>query len=272
MARIIAEACCNHLGSRDIMESMIRTAAGVRIDVIKFQSFKADKLRKDYPDYADNYTYYKKNELSEDDHIWLMEKCKKYGIEFLTTVFNLDTVDFLASLGLKRIKIGSADCNNWDLIDKCLSKFDELIISTGLHTWAEIRALEEHLECSRFTLMHCVSLYPIAPEQVNMQRFVQLNKGWPAGFSDHTVGLDASKLAISLGAKYVERHYTLSRYLPGKDQPISSTPEEFAELVRWRDQVNLMNSATRISSEELTNREKYIGRFGGDKNVGACQV
>lgn len=260
------------MGDRRIMEAMIKAAASVGVDIIKFQSFKADKLRKDWPDYENAYRYYRQHELSESDHKFIMLKCHENDIEFLTTVFSLETVDFLADeLGLKQVKIASPDANNWELIDKCLEKFEKVFISAGMHKIKEIADLARYInlktpreERSKATVFHCVSLYPVRPERVDMAMLKIIEKMFGGnGFSDHTITLDASKLAISLGADYIERHFTLSRWLPGNDQHISSTPEEFAELAAWRDKVDVMTgkSVRELSPDELANREKYRGRW-----------
>lgn len=271
MTKIIADCCANHMGDRRIMEAMIRAAADAGVDIVKFQSWKADKLRKDWPDYDNAYKYYKQHELSEDDHRWLVGKCKEYGVEFLTTVFDLETVNFLRRLGLKKVKIASPDANNWALIDKCLKKFDEVILSTGMHSPVEIQEINSYMsaESSRqqkTSFLHCISTYPTKPEEVNM-RIMTYNQNpfTTVGFSDHTIGVDAGKLAIALGAEYLEKHFTLSRYLPGKDQAISGTPEEFAELVRWRDLVSIMKGESwrELSEAELANRRLYVGRWSG---------
>lgn len=270
MTKIIAEACANHLGDRRIMEAMVKAASSVGVDIIKFQSWKADKLRKDWPDYDNAYQYYKQHELSENDHYWLLAKCKEYNIEFLTTVFDLDTVDFLCYLGIKRVKIASPDANNWPLLDKCLERFDEVIISTGMHGPAEIQDLKTYISTGlrekKTSFMHCISTYPATIEEINM-RIMTYNKCpiTTFGFSDHTIGLEAGKLAIALGADYLEKHFTLSRYLPGKDQSLSATPEEFAELVKWRGQVKLMmgNSWRELSEKESSARSLYKGRWMG---------
>ena len=265
MTKLISDCCANHCGERRMMNEMIQKAALAGVDVIKFQSFKPDKLRKDWPDYENAYAYYKKHELSEDDHYWLIQQCETYGIEFLTTVFDLETVDFLAGLGLDRVKIASPDCNNWPLIDKCLDKFEHVIISTGMHSQAEIVDLANYLASknamSRVTAMHCVSLYPTPPDKVNMLRL-----GWmmrlfhSVGFSDHTIGTEAAKLAISLGAACVERHFTLDRRLPGKDQMLSAEVDDFSELVEWRDMVQmLMYSPDEFPDEHM---RTYVGRWG----------
>lgn len=265
MTRIIADACANHCSSRDIMLAMIKAAAGAGIDVIKWQSFRADKLRRDWPDYEDAYAYYKAHELSEDDHRWIINKCRQHKIEPLFTCFDLETVDFLFSLGLDRVKISSPDANSWVLIDKCLDKFEHIIISTGMHSQAEIVDLANYLAAKnalpQVTAMHCVSLYPTPPDKVNMLRL-----GWmmrmfhSVGFSDHTIGTEAAKLAISLGAACVEKHFSLDRRMPGKDQLLSAEVDEFRELAEWRDMVQmLMYSPDEFPDEGA---RVYINKWG----------
>jgi len=259
---LIADIGANHCGDRKLMEKMVKTAAKIGIDVCKFQSWRADKLRKDWPDYENAYKYYKERELSEDDHVFLMETCEKHGIEFLTTVFDLDTVDFLASLGLRRIKIASPDANSWRLIDKCMVNFDHVIISLGMHTPEEVGQLAEFLgdRRDRVTVMHCVSLYPTPPDKLNMIRLAALMQVFPSvGFSDHTLGTDAGKLALCLGVSALEKHFTLDRHLPGKDQEMSALPREFKELVEWREKVRQM--MYNPGNHDLGAR-KYIGRWG----------
>jgi len=263
-SKLIADCCANHCGSRLLMSAMIKATAEIGIDIVKFQSFRADRLNKNWPDYDNAYQYYKQHELSEDDHIWLMGKCKEFGIEFLTTVFDLETVDFLCSIGLKMVKIASPDCNNWALIDKCIEKFDEVIISTGMHTKEEIRQLIDFINenniRSNVSLLRCVSKYPAKTADYSFKGISKFQ-----GISDHTMGTEAGKLVISLGANYLEKHFSLSRHLPGKDQEISGTPEEFAELVKWRDTVNLMMGQPwrKLSEEELANRDLYKRRWSG---------
>jgi len=251
------------MGDRRIMEAMIKAAAGAGVDIVKFQSFRADKLRKNWPDYDNAYAYYKAHELSMNDHLWLMDKCKEYGVDFLTTVFDVSTVDFLANLGLKQVKIASPDANNWALIDKCLEKFDSVFISTGMHISKEIADLHFYTYEKDVVLFRCISAYPAPIENLGLRDFSTYIPNW--GFSDHTLGTDAAKLAIVLGADYVEKHLTLNRNLPGKDQAMSATVEEFKEICEWRDKVRLMmgSGVRELSVEELVNREKYHRRFWG---------
>lgn len=266
MTKIIAECAANHCGKRDIMLATIKAAALVGVDVVKFQSFKADTLRRDWPDHENAYQYYKEHELSEDDHIWLMTKCKEHKVEFLTTVTDLPTVDFLCQIGLKTVKIASPDCNNWPLISMCLSKFDRVLISTGLHTPEQIRDLADFVSKQRamtkVTVLHCVSLYPTPLDKANLLHIGNLMGMFDSvGFSDHTLGVDVAKMALCLGVACVEKHFTLNRKLPGKDQAISSTKAELREIVNWRDKV--AKAMYCADNEADRNNRGYIGRWSG---------
>ncbi len=259
--KLIAEIGANHCGKRELMSKMIQQAAAVGVDVVKFQSWKADKLRKDWPDYENAYRYYKQHELSEADHHYLVNECEKYKIEFLTTVFDLETVDFLCQI-TDRVKIASPDANNWALIDKCLANFEHVIISVGMHSPEEVADLAEHLKGAedKVTIMHCVSLYPAPLDKLNMIRLASLVQIFPSvGFSDHTQGTDAGKLAMCMGLACLEKHYTLDRSLPGKDQAFSATIDEFRTLVEWREKVNMMMYNPGFHDEGA---RKYIGRWG----------
>lgn len=264
MTRIIADACSNHLHDRRIMEAMVAAAADARIDVLKWQSFDHRKLNPQWKDYHNAKAYYASLQLSEDDHRFIIDTCAKYGVEPLFTAFDVDAVDLLAKVGMRQVKVASPDATNWTLIQKCLDTFEHSIISTGMSSERELYDLLNMLasfrHLDRVTILHCVSQYPTPPDAVNMAEMMKIREyGFAYGWSDHTLGLEASKLAIALGADVVERHYTLSRNLPGKDHHVSSTPEEFAELVEWRDKVATMMQKRERS---LANRH-YIARWTG---------
>lgn len=230
MIKIIADACANHLGDRRLIEQMIKKAAETKIDIIKFQSFRANKLNKTYPNYEENYEYYKSVQLSRDDHIFILDACKKYGIEPLFTVFDLETVELLDELEINTVKIASPDADNWDLIKKCLRTFEVIFISTGMINTEQIRGL---LELDSFIIMYCISKYPTKIEEIDYELMKICH-----GFSDHTLGITAAKKAIDLEVEYIEKHFTLGRDLPGRDQAMSATLEDFKEIIDYRDYKN----------------------------------
>ena len=234
------------MGDMRIAEAMIVAAAKAGVDIIKTQSFHAERLNPQWEDYENAKKRYTNLQLTRENHLHLMEVCKRNGVEYLSTAFDCDAADMLADLGLKMVKIASPDANNWELIEKCVARFASVIISTGIHTHDEVNLLIDYLRAHHpwrwITLLHCVSEYPTSLGSVSMDNMLTLRRKWApgAGFSDHTLGTEAGKLAIALGADYLEKHFTLSNHLPGKDQEISGTPEEFAELVRWRNLVDTM--------------------------------
>ncbi len=260
--KIIAECCANHNGNPIIMKQMIKVAAEAGADIVKFQSFKADKLAD-----KSQYEYYKARELSIKDHENIISWCNQNKIEFLTTVFDLDTVYELAQLGVKQVKIASSDCNSWRLIERCLKYFDYLYISTGMHTTEERIELVKHLnewDAHNVTLMHCTSLYPCPLDKLNLLNLAFLNNLWPSiGLSDHSQGTDAAKFVVSLGISCVEKHFTLDQEMEGKDQKFAITSFELKEICDWRDTVREMM----YCDEQYPDWESrsYIGKWGDNK-------
>lgn len=262
MSILIADACSNHNGSRELMEKMIAEASKVGVDIIKWQSFNSDNLNKDWPDYENAKAYYKSVEISWKDHAFIIDKCQEYGIEPLFTAFTLDSAKFLRKLGQKTVKIASPDANNWILIDYCLDNLDRVLISTGLHTYDEINQLINRVSdyWEKVTLLHCVSLYPTPLDKVNLFHMAALMKAFPSvGFSDHTLGVTAAKIAMNLGAACIEKHFTLDRTLPGKDQSMSATVDEFKELVQWRETIQKVMYCPEAKVDKENRR--YIGRW-----------
>jgi N-acetylneuraminate synthase/N,N'-diacetyllegionaminate synthase len=245
------------------MEQMIKKAAETGIDIIKWQTFNADKLNIEWPDYKNSYNYYKSVELSEDDHVYIIAKCKEYGIEPLFTAFDLDSAKMLYRLGMRKVKIASPDANNWKLIDWCLIEFKHIYISTGLHSHDEINELLNKVVdyCEKVTLLHCVSLYPTPLEKVNLYHMGALMKtNLPSiGFSDHSMGTDAAKIAMCLGASCIEKHFTLDRTMQGRDHAMSATVDEFRELVEWREIVKKVMFCPELDVDK--ENRKYKGRW-----------
>lgn len=263
--KIIADLTSNHMGDMQVIEAMIRNLADHGVDVVKTQSWRADNLRKDFPDYDMNYRYYKQHELSDEDHFKIKEFCDHYGIQMLTTCFDVDRVDFLASLGLATIKVASSDMAGYRMIRRLLDRFEEVIISTGAATECELERTMEICRGGNAVFLHCMAYYPCPLEKVNMERMLFLKeKGFRAGYSDHTLGTEAGKYAICLGAEYVEKHFTLNRCLPGRDQKMSATIEELSDLVLWANLVESMRGASDapLSDVEIKFRNNYVGKWG----------
>ena len=224
MTTIVAEAGINHCGSLDRALKMVEAAADAGADVVKFQSFTADKLG-----YDQKLTSFLKGvELSKDDHWKLNLKAHKCGIEFMSTPFSTEWVDFLVKLGVKRLKISSGKVQDKVFVDYAQATGLPIIVSNGMCTPEELAAITT----PRMTVLYCVSQYPTPLHKVDFRKMMALkNNYYNYGFSDHTQGISASVIAAASGASVIEKHFTLDRRLPGPDQICSVEPDELKQMV-----------------------------------------
>lgn len=270
MIKIVADLSSNHMGDIGLAKQMIQRAAEAGVDCIKVQSWQADKLSNNFiGDYQSTYERHKKTELSDDNHYELIEWCKKNNVEFLTTCFDLNRVEFLASLGLKSIKVASSDCTSKRLIKKLMDKFETIIISTGMTTAEEVKDTIKLLGDHDYVMLHCVSIYPAPLDKCNLNRINWLRKQGAkrVGFSDHSLGTEAAMAAMTIGIEVLEKHLTLDKTLPGKDQQMSTTQDEFARICKWRDLcVQMLGEENPpLSEDEFNLRNIYIGKWGDNK-------
>ena len=262
--KVIAEVASNHGGDIKLAKQFIRVAAECGADYVKFQSWQGKNLRPD----DSQYDWFIRSELSDKAHLELMEECRVRGIRFLTTCFEAERVPFLASLGLKEIKVGSADTGSYRMLGKLRQHFEHILISTGMATEDEVRGAAAVLEGKAFTFMHTVSLYPTPVAQANVRRMHWLRQFTPSiGYSDHTVGVQAIKLSIAMGADYVEKHFCLSREGAGRAMPWDMTPKELEEVVRFTHEVETLlgNEQLPVLPELADARKRFIGRFGNNR-------
>lgn len=260
--KIIAEVSSNHGGDIKLAREFIRTAAALGLDYIKFQSWQVRTLRDGPRD--PQFGWLSQTELSDEGHRELIEECHKQGIRFLTTAFHPGRVPFLKSLGLDEIKIGSGEALNGSLLEAVKGNFKNVMVSTGLVLDHEVMEIASHLEGSPFSLFHCVSLYPLPLSKVNMVRMDWLRKFCSeVGYSDHTEGVDAAKLAVDRGASFVEKHFCLGRRGPGRVNAWDATPEEMESLRIHAERVEKMAGDGKIVlDDELAEaRRLYLGRF-----------
>ena len=267
---IIAEAGVNHNGDADRAFRMVEAAHEAGADAVKFQTFSADKLAAPGAEKAD---YQKREtgggtqhamllalEMSEDLHRRLIVRCDEVGIEFMSTPFDEEAADFLVDAGLKRIKVPSGEIVNHPFLRHLAALDRPLIVSTGMSTMDEITEAVSVISDTRatcglaapladmLTILHCTSNYPAAPSDVNLRAMQTIGDvtGLPVGYSDHTLGLSVSTAAVALGARVIEKHFTLDPTLPGPDHRASLTVEQLTALVRQvRDVEAALGSAVK---------------------------
>lgn len=272
---IIAEAGVNHNGSMEMARQLVDAAAEAGVDYVKFQTFKADKLvtraarqaeyqKRNIGDGADSqYEMLRKLELSEEDHRELKEYCRQKGVRFLSTAFDLESVEFLHELCPGLWKIPSGEITNYPYLRKIAGYNEEVVMSTGMSTDEDVEnallALRENgQDLEKVTLLHCNTQYPTPMEDVNLlamnslRRFVKR-----VGFSDHTRGIEIPIAAAALGADVVEKHFTLSRSLPGPDHKASLEPQELKAMVEAIRNVSeaLGDGRKRVTPSEAANRD-----------------
>ena len=262
---IIAEAGVNHNGQLDYALELVDAAAKAGADAVKFQTFSAKNLvrpgteKAEYQEMqtgpGDQFDMLKKLELSPEAHLIIHKRCKEQGIEFMSTPFDEEALDFLIKLGMKRVKIPSGEITNEPFLRCVAEKNLPIILSTGASTLGEVLRAQSVIQENHavdLTILHCTSSYPADLREVNlraMQTIAQHSKV-PVGYSDHTLGISASVAAVALGAKVIEKHFTLDRGLPGPDHRASLLPNELLQLVTQIREVELvLGSDEKIPSQ-----------------------
>ena len=247
---IIAEAGVNHNGSIQIAKKLVDAAVEAGVDIIKFQTFKADKLvskdakkakyrlQKNGESNDSQYDMLKKLELSHEDHQTLIAYCKEKGIRFWSTAFDFDSIDYLHSLGLNLWKIPSGEITNYPFIRKIAKYRENVIMSTGMCVGEDIHKAinvlnEFGVGKDQITVLHCNTQYPTPFEDVNLKAMLTIKKDFDVnvGYSDHTRGIEVPIAAVALGASVIEKHFTLDRNLPGPDHKASLEPAELKVMV-----------------------------------------
>lgn len=245
---VIAEAGVNHNGDADLAFRLVDAAADAGADAVKFQTFRAERLvsraAKKAPYQVRNtgtddsqYEMIRRLELSAELHQLIIGRCEKKSITFLSSPFDEDSADFLAGLGMSIFKIPSGEIINKNYLKHVASKGKPIILSTGMSNLSEVEQAVDWVRgagCDELSLLHCVTEYPSPVEQVNLRAMDTLSQAFhlPVGYSDHTEGIEVTVAAVARGARIIEKHFTLSRDLPGPDHKASLEPPEFANMVR----------------------------------------
>ena len=246
---IIAEAGLNHNGMAEMAAQLIETAADCGADAIKFQTYLTHELfAPDHPEYDK----FERMQLSRDVYNDLRKIADQRNIILLSTPFDEISVDLLYELGVPAFKIGSGELTHLDFLRFAASKKKPMVLSTGMSTPSQIDAAVAVLNESNadFALLHCVSSYPCAPESACVRSVTTLREKYnvPVGYSDHTIGVEAALAAVALGACIIEKHFTLSKNLPGWDHFFSADPDELRRLT----------ASVRITESVLGAAEKTV--------------
>ena len=305
MAKIIVELCQNHNGDRELLKKMIRAAKRNGADIVKGQIiFSEDLTNRERFDegqeessgvkktikrpYKAEFERMKALDLSADDYKFFVEECNRVGVTPMLTVFSRNRVPLAAKLPYQRekmVKVASYDCASVALVKELADNFDHLVISTGATLDDEIKKTAELLKSKnkKFTFLHCVTSYPNTLAMANLARMEWLRQFTPlVGWSDHSLisrdGIKMAKVAVMLGADYVERHFTILPADKTKDGPVSINPKQlkelslFAKLSKreqkkivgkeipdWKTMVGLAERD--MTHTEMLNRDYYRGRF-----------
>jgi N,N'-diacetyllegionaminate synthase len=269
----IAEIGVNHNGNLLLAKKMIDSAKKSGANAVKFQTFKAERLatpntpkvyyqKKFSPSKQSHLEMLKSLELSDYDHIDIKKYCKIKKIDFISTPYDLTSAIFLSKIGCKYFKTSSADIVDLELHDYLAKNKKSVIISTGMSNEKEIEEclkIYKKYSNDKVILLHCVSNYPCSLKSLNMNVLPKMKKkfGFIVGYSDHTIGHEASVVSVALGAKVIEKHFTISKKLSGPDQNASSLPNEFKKIVSEVKKIEIImgNNIKKCQKEEVQMRK-----------------
>ena len=247
---IIAEAGVNHNGDIELAKQLVEVAAEAGADYVKFQTFSADRIvtrsanKAEYQQRTTStsetqYEMLKKLELSVEMHLELIRHCEQRSIRFLSTGFDVESIDLLVGLGQQLIKIPSGEITNLPLLRHVGSLRLPIVMSSGMSTMDEIgdaiAILEQGgLTRDRITILHCTTEYPTPMNEVNLRAMTSIQETYQVavGYSDHTIGIEVSVAAVALGACVIEKHFTIDRSLAGPDHKASLEPFELVAMVK----------------------------------------
>lgn len=285
---IIAEAGVNHNGSLEMALELVDKAADAGADYVKFQTFKAEKLvsrNAQKAKYQQENTTDKDNtqlamlkrlELSISEHLILIARCKERGISFLSTAFDMESIDFLHSLGLPLWKIPSGEITNLPYLRRIAGYGGKVIMSTGMSDINDVSNAVDVLVSgginkSDIVLLHCNTQYPTPMSDVNLLAINELKKlgCGSVGYSDHTLGIEVPVAAVAMGATVIEKHFTLDKSLPGPDHRASLDPSELKAMVMA---IRNIERALGSGSKHITKSESENVAVARKSIVAACDI
>jgi len=282
---IIAEAGVNHNGDMSLAKKLVDIAAESGADLVKFQTFSADRLATHFAHKAEyqksetgetesQHAMLRKLELTEEMHVQLIAYCQSRAVGFLSTGFDIESVDLLNRLGQELFKIPSGEITNMPLLRHIGGLGKRVILSTGMSTMDEIESAISVLENSgtprsKVTVLHCTTAYPAPMSDVNLSAMQSIKSALNVeiGYSDHTLGIEIPIAAVALGATVIEKHFTLDRNMPGPDHKASLEPAELKAMINAIRNIEqaLGDGVKRLMPSEVENI--VIAR----KSIVACQ-
>lgn len=274
---IIAEAGVNHNGSYENAKKLILAGAEAGVDYIKFQTFKASKLvskdaeKADYQKINTNdesisqFEMLKKLEMPEKWHYDLIKYAESLNVKFLSTGFDEESIDFLESINIDLFKIPSGEITNKPFLEHISKKKKPIIISTGMANLEEVRAAIDVLQNNgiqktSITILHCNTEYPTPMLDVNLKAMLTLKEEFEVniGYSDHTLGIEVAIAAVALGAKVIEKHFTLDKNMEGPDHKASLDPLELKQMVKSIRNIEKALSGSGIKEPTLSEKKNII--------------
>jgi len=261
---VIAEIGWNHMGDMDLAKKMVVAAKESGADFAKFQTWSVKNLKSGPWDTDGRLDIYKQAELTQEQHRDLADFCGGVGIRFLTSVFNIKDVAWLPGISDEAIKVPSHEVHNAALMKALDGQFKRVFVSTGAASWDEVRNIPNVFSQSNLTLLHCVSAYPCPAERVNLPRMTSLRElCGSVGYSGHYFGTDDAIAAMGMGATVIEKHFTLDRDLPGRDNKFAILPDDMKKICEFRDAFQQMNVSLGESSQDCEQDiiDTYRGRW-----------
>lgn len=289
---IIAEAGVNHNGSIEHAKRLIDKAVEAGVDIIKFQTFKSEKLVSKAARLAEyqqrnidknqmsaaegQLVMLKKLELSPQDHEELINYCNEKDIRFFSTAFDMDSIDYLYSLNMGLWKIPSGEITNYPYLHKIAQYHEPVILSTGMCELSDIEAavnvlLEFGVQKDQITILHCNTEYPTPFQDVNLKAMLEIGEkfGVQIGYSDHTKGIEVPIAAVALGATVIEKHFTLDKNMEGPDHKASIEPDELKAMV---SAIRNIEQALGTGHKTISDSERKNIEIARKSIVAACPI
>lgn len=279
---IIAEAGVNHNGSIELAKKLVDAAAEAGADYVKFQTFKANKIaskqaqkaayQKQSTDVGESQLdMLKRLELDENAHLELIAYCREKDIAFLSTAFDFESIELLQKLGITLGKIPSGELTNLPFLRKMAKAFPEIILSTGMANMDEVKATINALfqagtKKENLRILHCNTEYPTPFQDVNLKAMLTIEKelNVPIGYSDHTLGIEIPIAAVAMGAKVIEKHFTLDRTMEGPDHKASLEPSELKTMI---DSIRNIELALSGNGDKLTSNSEQKNKEIARKSI-----